>query len=58
MFFLSNVTQGGELAFQIADNATYSQEVRYPWGLFFGRHSLLKLNKQNVRAMLDLLKMQ
>ena len=27
MFFLSNVTEGGELVFQIADNATYSKEV-------------------------------
>ncbi|XP_065069358.1 transmembrane prolyl 4-hydroxylase-like [Rhopilema esculentum] len=26
MFFLSNVTEGGELVFQIADNATYSKE--------------------------------
>lgn len=26
MFFLSNVTEGGELVFQIADNATFSKE--------------------------------
>ena len=30
MFFLSNVTEGGELAFQIADNATFSHQVITP----------------------------
>ena len=27
MFFLSNVTEGGEIAFQIADNETFSEQV-------------------------------
>ena len=29
MYFLSNVTEGGEIAFQIADNETFSAQVLF-----------------------------